>query len=149
MEKPKDYRVWKYDEAYNLALQFIVNGETVPICNGKEKILPSIDADAVIYDFGDRFEVYRNADDHDPVTIFYDEGEIAANMPFADNASSKRIPELVHAIGECKAIRDILGEPIAESTVNIAVHNFVAKMKTQFEKELTKASGLPIEKFNI
>lgn len=149
MSKPKDFRVWKYDEAYALALQFIVDGETVPICNGKEKILPSIDADAVIYDYGDRFEVFRNADDHDPVTIYYDEGETAANMPFADNAASRRISELVHDIGECKAILDILGEPITGNTVDIAVHNFIGKMKAMYEKELTEATGLPIEKFNI
>lgn len=148
MSKPKDFRVWKYDEAYALALQFIVDGETVPICNGKEKILPSIDADAVIYDYGDRFEVFRNADDHDPVTIYY-EGETAANMPFADNTASKRIQELVYAIGECKAILNILGEPITGSTVNIAVHSFIGKMKAMYEKELTEATGLPIEKFNI
>ncbi len=149
MSKPTDFRVWSCQDAWTLAMQHIVEGEKWPTADGSKSYL-GICSGARIYDHGDHLAVYHDEDDSEPWNIWYEEGGNTKPCDGKkDDALQNRIKTFVHDIAECKAILDILGEPVTESAVNVKVHAFIKQMKAQYEKELTEATGLPIEKFNI
>lgn len=149
MSKPKDFRVWSYQDAWNIAMQHIVEGEGWPTKDGTKNYL-GMCAGACIYDHGDYLEVYHDENDREPWYIWYEEGGNAKPCDGKkDDALQNRIKAIVHNLGECKAMLSIIGDPIPESVVNVSVHKLIEEMKAMYEKELTKATGLPIEKFNI
>ena len=149
MSKPNDFRVWSYQDAWTLAMQHIVEGEKIPKIDGSKNLI-GVCAGACIYDHGDYLEVYHDEDDRNPWYIWYEAGgDSSPCNAKKDDDSKTRIKTLVHDLAECKAILDILGDPVKESAVNLKVHAFIGQMKAQYERELTEATGLPIKKFNI
>ena len=149
MSKPNDFRVWSYQDAWTLAMQHIVEGEKIPTSYGSKNLI-GVCAGACVCDCGDHLNVYHDDDDRNPWVIWYEEGgDSSPCNAKKDDDTKTRIKTLVHNLGECKAMLSIIGDPIPESVVNVSVHKLIERMKVMYEKELTEATGLPIEKFNI
>lgn len=151
MSKPNDFRVWSYQDAWTLAMQHIVEGEKIPTSYGSKNLI-GVCAGACIYDHGDYLEVYHDDDDKDPWIIYFDVRDSAVHpvkaAPDAD-AFRNHVQALVKGIETCTASLYKLGEPVEGNKIDEDIHNHIKLMRENYEAQLAKITGLPIEKFNI
>lgn len=144
--KPKDYHVFTFDEAWNLAMNHLVEGESVPTPYGT-KNYPGICAGAYIEEHQDHLVAFHHDSDEDPWTIYFDEPHRRAPKTNSEpsNIIRDRVQELITNIKVCNEALEKLGEAVPELETDVEIHAHIETKRNGYEEEIEKLTGLPID----
>lgn len=151
--KPNDYHVFSYEDAWDLAMKYVLGVDAESMAGGVANNL-FMCVGARIEDYVDHFVVYKGEDDDKPITIYFDarEKELMSTETVAPpnkDAFRNHVQALVKGIETCTASLYKLGEPVEGNKIDEDIHAHIRLMRENYEAQLAKITGLPIEKFNL